>query len=465
MLFNSLEFALFLPIVLILFHLIPAKGRWGLLLGASFLFYSFWRPEYLLLIVTSIVVDYIAGIRIEKSKSQRIKKTFLIISLITNLGLLLFFKYFNFLANSIVNLIPTMQFETNHRFLNVLLPVGISFYTFQTMGYTIDVYKGKLKAEKHIGYFALYVSFFPQLVAGPIERADHLLPQFKKKKPITNDDLLIGFSRIVLGFFKKVVIADRLALFSDEVFNHATSYSGIPLIIGVVFFTFQIYCDFSGYTDIALGIARIMGIRLLENFKTPYLSRNINEFWKRWHISLSGWFRDYLYIPLGGNRISIPRKYLNLIIVFVLSGFWHGANWTFMIWGFVHGVLLIGWNILKPLNLRIPKAISIFLTFIVVSIAWIFFRASSLSDSLHIIGSIISPVHWGGFLPGLTMTELILSAFFITLMSIIHSRLGADMQKMLNQSPLKRVLVLSSLVVLIFSFGIFNENQFIYFQF
>ncbi len=464
MLFNSLEFALFLPVILILFHIVPQRGRWGLLLGASFLFYSFWRPAYLILIVTSIIVDYIAGIRIESSNSERTKKLFLYLSIVTNIGLLFFFKYFNFLSGSLLGLF-TDAYPQGYKFIDVLLPVGISFYTFQTMGYTIDVYRRKLKAERHLGYFALYVSFFPQLVAGPIERAGHLLPQLRTKKHIESDDFLIGISRIIFGLFKKVVIADRLALFSDEVFSHATAYSGLPLIIGVVFFTFQIYCDFSGYTDIALGIARMMGIRLLENFKSPYIAHNINEFWRRWHISLSAWFKDYLYIPIGGNRISIPRKYLNLAIVFALSGFWHGANWTFMIWGLIHGVMIILWNILKPFNLKIPRFLGVVITFTLVSLAWIFFRADSLFEACYILKNIVSPLSWGGFLPGLTLTELVLSFVFIALMGLIHLKFETDLSKFTTIKPMQRVFILSALVVIIFCFGIFNENQFIYFQF
>jgi D-alanyl-lipoteichoic acid acyltransferase DltB (MBOAT superfamily) len=465
MLFNSLEFVLFLPIVLVLYFLIPQKGKWGLLLGASFLFYSCWKPEYLLLIITSILVDYFAALGIDKTDNPRLKKGLLTISLITNLGMLFVFKYFKFFLHNIGIIIPLSGPGTDSQILKLLLPVGISFYTFQTMGYTIDVFKGRMKAERHLGYFALYVSFFPQLVAGPIERASHLLPQFKARKTVSFDNLIIGFGRILWGFFKKVVIADRLALFADVIFSTPSDYSGLPLLVGILFFTFQIYCDFSGYSDIAIGIAKIMGIDLIENFNLPYTSINIHEFWKRWHISLSSWFRDYLYFPLGGNRLSLQRTFFNLLFVFTLSGFWHGANWTFILWGLLHGTYLIIWKMLHPFTNTIPKLLSRIITFIAVSLAWVLFRANSISDAIYIYRNVLHPLHWKGFLPGLTVTDLVLSGIFIVYLGMIHHNLSFNLSRLATLKPWKQILFFSITLCLIISFGIFNESKFLYFQF
>ncbi|MBN2828693.1 MAG: MBOAT family protein [Candidatus Cloacimonetes bacterium] len=465
MLFNSLEFILFLPIVLVLYFLTPHKVKWGLLLAVSFLFYSFWKPEYLILIITSIIVDYFAAIRIEKTDNLKLKRFFLTVSLVTNLGMLFTFKYLKFFLVNLGVVIPSLYPTPDSPVMKILLPVGISFYTFQTMGYTIDVYKGKLKAERHLGYFALYVSYFPQLVAGPIERASHLLPQFKSINPIKAENLIIGFSRILWGFFKKVVIADRLALFADVIFANPTDYSGFPLIVGILFFTFQIYCDFSGYSDIAIGIAKVMGIDIIENFNIPYSSVNISEFWKRWHISLSSWFRDYLYFPLGGNKKGIPRTYFNLLLVFTLSGFWHGANWTFLVWGILHGIYLIFYKMTSHLFTRLPKQISIVITFIAVSFAWVFFRAKSLNDALYIIRNVFHSINWRGFVPGLTGTDLMLSIVFIAYMTVIHHRFNFNLSRLTDLKPYQQLLFLSITFCLIICFGIFNENKFLYFQF
>jgi D-alanyl-lipoteichoic acid acyltransferase DltB (MBOAT superfamily) len=333
------------------------------------------------------------------------------------------------------------------------------------MGYTIDVFKGRMKAERHLGYFALYVSFFPQLVAGPIERASHLLPQFKARKTVSFDNLIIGFGRILWGFFKKVVIADRLALFADVIFSTPSDYSGLPLLVGILFFTFQIYCDFSGYSDIAIGIAKIMGIDLIENFNLPYTSINIHEFWKRWHISLSSWFRDYLYFPLGGNRLSLQRTFFNLLFVFTLSGFWHGANWTFILWGLLHGTYLIIWKMLHPFTNTIPKLLSRIITFIAVSLAWVLFRANSISDAIYIYRNVLHPLHWKGFLPGLTVTDLVLSGIFIVYLGMIHHNLSFNLSRLATLKPWKQILFFSITLCLIISFGIFNESKFLYFQF
>lgn len=307
-----------------------------------------WKPEFIILIILSTIIDYFAGLKIYGSKSIKIKRLFLCFSIISNLGLLFAFKYFNFFSDSFRALLQQFSIPMDPITLKVILPVGISFYTFQTMSYTIDVYREKIGAQKHLGIFAVYVSFFPQLVAGPIERATNLLPQFFEKHNFEYKRAADGLKLMLWGFFKKVVVADRLSSIVNIVYNDPTSFTGTPLILATIFFAFQIYCDFSGYSDIAIGAAQIMGFRLMDNFKRPYFSRSISEFWKRWHISLSTWFKDYLYIPLGGNRVAIPRWYANLFIVFLVSGLWHGANWTFVIWGALHGIYLILEMVLLP---------------------------------------------------------------------------------------------------------------------
>jgi len=388
MLFNSLEYLFFLPSVVLLYYLIPFKYRWILLLIASYFFYAYWKVEYLVLILFSTVIDYYAGYKID-NKNTINRKKFLYLSLFVNLGLLFFFKYYNFFTSEILNFSNETKYS-DKLIHHLLLPVGISFYTFQTMSYTIDVYKRKLKHEKHPGIFALYVVFFPQLVAGPIERAGHLLNQFKLKTKITYSNFHFGLIRILWGLFKKVVIADRLSVMVNEVYNNVYDYHGIHFFIATFLFAFQIYCDFSGYSDIAIGSARLLGIRLMENFKRPYLADSIGNFWHRWHISLSTWFKDYLYIPLGGNRVVKWRWYYNLFITFLISGLWHGANWTFIIWGGFHGILMIIENIpskhySQSIKKIIPKTIRISYIFLIVLISWIFFRSNNISEAFYII--------------------------------------------------------------------------------
>lgn len=401
MLFNSIEFFIFFPTIVILYFFLVRviKKNWInqlLLLAASLYFYACWEPKYLLLILTSVFITWVSGI-LMTNKSQRYKKNVLFVSLLTNLGILFFFKYYNFFANN-MNLIYTkFHIHTQLPAFNVLLPVGISFYTFQALGYSIDVYRGTVKPEKNIITYALFVTFFPQLVAGPIERTEHLLPQFKINHDFDYTRVTDGLKLALWGMFKKIVIADQLAIYVDKVYSSPTEYQSIALIIATVFFAFQILCDFSGYSDIAIGCAKILGFSLNKNFDSPYLARNIADFWKRWHISLSTWFRDYLYIPLGGNRCTPLRHYLNLFITFLLSGLWHGANTTFILWGIIHGLFLIIGNIknklYKTLHIRLPSqgAISllqIVFTFTCVCFAWIFFRADSLKDALYIISSL-----------------------------------------------------------------------------
>lgn len=332
MLFNSIKFAIFLPIVFVMYWMLPHRFRWMILLISSYYFYMSWNVKYVLLIFTTTVVSYTAAIFLQNAKNQKKKRIILTASLIICLGILLVFKYWGFVFETINNLLSFFSIQTHPITLSLILPVGISFYTFQTLGYVFDVYKGRIRAEKHFGYYATFVSFFPQLVAGPIERTESLLPQIKSKHIFEESVGLLGTQYIILGLYKKV-IADTLAFHVDIVFGDLYKYEGFALLLATFLFSIQIYCDFSGYSDIAGGTAKLFGIELMENFRSPYFSGSLKEFWKRWHISLSTWFKDYVYIPLGGNRCSKIRQRFNLIVTFFVSGLWHGANWTFVMWG------------------------------------------------------------------------------------------------------------------------------------
>ncbi|MBN1646259.1 MBOAT family protein [Candidatus Woesearchaeota archaeon] len=481
MLFNSLHFLIFFPIVVAIYFTTPHKYRWILLLISSYYFYMSWKAEYIILIMISTVIDYIAGRKIHKSRSKKRKKYFLTLSILTNIGLLFAFKYFNFFSESLRQLLAQFSIPLNPITLKVLLPVGISFYTFQTLSYTIDVYRGKIKPEKHLGIFAVYVSFFPQLVAGPIERAKNLLPQFFEKHYFEYKSVTDGLKLMLWGFFKKVVIADRLSVIINNVYNNPVDFTGFSLIIATIFFAFQIYCDFSGYSDIAIGSAQIMGFKLMDNFRRPYFSRSISEFWKRWHISLSTWFRDYLYIPLGGNRVSIPRWYLNLFLVFLISGLWHGANWTFVIWGALHGIYLItgilthnitSKLVQKTYLSRLPKVHNIMrigLTFVLVNIGWIFFRANSLSDAWYILTHLFSGLSFSfkGVELGVGWDSIIIAIAAILFMETVHiMQEHFRMREFMSNKPIWiRWPIYIILLWLILFFGMFNETQFIYFQF
>ena len=366
-----------------------------------------WNPAYIILIILSTVVDYFAGLKMGSTDDKSKRKKYLFASLFINLGMLFFFKYYNFFSDSftyLLNEFPVMQMGNFLPTFDLLLPVGISFYTFQTLSYTIDVYRGEKEPEKHFGIFALYVSFFPQLVAGPIERSTRLLPQFKEEYKFDYIRVTDGLKLMLWGYFKKVVVADRLAIFVNGVYNDVSGVEGIPLILATVFFAFQIYCDFSGYSDIAIGAAQIMGFDLMDNFKRPYFSKSIPEFWRRWHISLSTWFKDYVYIPLGGNRVSKLRYYANLFITFLISGLWHGAAWTFVIWGALHGFYQIFSLLTKKYRYKLKESIGIVnyptlnkylqigVTFVLVDFAWIFFRANSLNDAWYIINNLFAGI-------------------------------------------------------------------------
>jgi D-alanyl-lipoteichoic acid acyltransferase DltB (MBOAT superfamily) len=441
-----------------------------------------WKAEYVILIMISTIIDYIAGLQIHNSTAQWRRKLFLCLSIATNLGLLFAFKYFNFFSDSLRVILQQASIQLNPITLKVLLPVGISFYTFQTLSYTIDVYRGKIKPETHLGIFAVYVSYFPQLVAGPIERAKNLLPQFFEKHFFEYKRVTDGLKLMLWGFFKKLVIADKLALIVNFVYNDPTKFTGFPLIIATVFFAFQIYCDFSGYSDIAIGASQVMGFKLMDNFKRPYFARSIADFWKRWHISLTSWFKDYLYIPLGGNRVSVPRWYLNIMVVFIVSGLWHGASWTFVIWGALHGIYLLIGKLTTPLQkmffkitrlVKFPKLIHLFeicLTFILVDIGWIFFRANSISEAFYILTHLFSNFTFS--LAPLryvirNWAELFYCLGIIVFMEFVHviqSHAGIR-QFLSDKSLLLRWSIYITIILLLVFFGVFTETAFIYFQF
>lgn len=394
MLFNSLHFLFFLPVVVILYYLLPFRFRWILIFFASCYFYMAFVPEYILILFFVILVDYFSGIAIENSQGKR-RKLWLIISLASNILLLGFFKYFGFF-NENLQAVSSLFGKDFHPFnLNIILPIGLSFHTFQSMSYTIEVYSGRQRAERHLGYFANYVLFFPQMVAGPIERYEHLGEELKVKHQPEYRNFSDGFKLILFGLFVKMAVADNLAPYVNEVYKDPLAHSSLETLMGVFFFSFQIYADFYGYSTIAVGCARLLGIDIMDNFKTPYLSASVNEFWSRWHISLSSWFRDYLYIPLGGNRVTLARWSFNIMIVFMVSGLWHGASWTFVVWGALHGLMLLleryfskltGFEVQKANSL--VKGLLIIKTFVVTSFIWIFFRAESFVNAKEVLKSI-----------------------------------------------------------------------------
>ena len=402
MTFNSWEFLIFYPIVAALYFLLPKRMKWPMLLIASYYFYAFYQAELLFLIVLTTAVSFFMSHLIDRTESGVKRKLYLALTLIVCLGVLFFYKYFNFLSSSVAGIISLFGKETPPLVLNLVLPVGISFYTFQTLSYVIDVYRGEVKTEKNIFFYALFVSFFPQLVAGPIERPGNLIPQLKEAHKPDRDNFIRGSKQMIVGFFKKICVADLVSAYVSSVYNSPEHATSLSVLLATLMFAVQIFCDFSGYTDIATGCARIMGIRLMKNFDHPYSSTSIKEFWSRWHISLSGWFKDYLYIPLGGSRRSPVRNMLNVFIVFLVSGLWHGASWTFVVWGALHGIYrVVGTLTVKKRNELLKKAglspesrgVLIFrrvVTFVLVSFAWLFFRANSISDAFTLLGALLT---------------------------------------------------------------------------
>lgn len=474
MLFNSFQFFLFFPIVTILYFLLPHSYRWFLLLAASCFFYMVFIPLYILILIFTIIIDYFAGIYLEKIKDPSKRKKFLILSLVVNIGILAVFKYYNFFIDNFNEVIHWMGFKSQMYYLEIILPIGLSFHTFQAMSYTIEVYRGNQKAEKHFGIYALYVMFYPQLVAGPIERPQNILHQFREKQPLLYENVSAGLKQMLWGLAKKVIIADRLSVVVDAVYQDPSQHNSLSLIIATWLFAFQIYCDFSGYSDIALGAARVMGFRLMENFRTPYVATSVKKFWERWHISLSTWFRDYLYIPLGGNRVSRQRWYFNLFIVFAISGFWHGAKWTFITWGALHGLYLVIGALVKPEQRNfIPKGrwvklLALFFTFNLVCLGWIFFRADSMNDALQVLQGIAELK--GGF--SLSFAKEVNINFFIVSVFLLLLFLAADpfideLVKGRRQifSKNLRYALFGFILALFVLFGHFGNLNFIYFQF
>ena len=479
MLFNSLEFGFFLVVSFFLYWFVfnrNVKQRNFFLLLISYVFYGWWDWRFLSLLIFSSAIDYFIAFKIDKALSVSLKKKYLIISLVTNLGLLGVFKYFNFFAESFVHVLQAFGFQADVVTLNVILPVGISFYTFQTMSYTIDVYRGKLKpAEDWIQFFT-YVTFFPQLVAGPIERATHLLPQFSRLQTFSTDLAASGMRLMLWGYFKKSVVADHCAQQVNAIFGSHTSANSLVLLMGVVYFAFQIYGDFSGYSDIARGVSRLFGIDLMVNFKTPYFARDIAEFWRRWHISLTTWFRDYVYIPMGGSQKGIRKGILNIFIIFLLSGLWHGANWTFVIWGLINALLFIpllitGSNRNHLNNVASGRLLPSFkelfqmaLTFSLVCLTWIFFRAANITQAWSYLSSIFTntnlPIDRESF-DKITLGSL----FIMVLFDWLSRENGFEGFLFSMSNAWRRRLVYTIIFLCIFLFGVFDKDSFIYFQF
>lgn len=473
MIFNSLTFLIFFPLVFIIYWSLRNKSlvfQNTILLVSSYVFYGWWDWRFLSLIAFSTIVDFFTGKLISESKSKQTKKAYLLVSLISNLGLLGFFKYYNFFIDSFENMLANLGVHIETWTLQIILPVGISFYTFQTLSYTIDIYKGKIKHTDDFLSFAVFVSFFPQLVAGPIERASHLLPQFLQKRSFDYNDAINGFSLIVYGFFKKLVIADRLAIYVNSVFSDIHNANTISLILGAVFFSFQIYADFSGYSLIARGISKLLGFDLMVNFNRPYLATNIPDFWRRWHISLSTWFRDYVYIPLGGNRVSLLRNYYNLMVVFLVSGLWHGANWTFVLWGGLHGVYQIVYlqsqRILrfKPSKYLVMKLINITFVFLLVSFSWIFFRAENIRQAFEYIIKLFEFDFTFNLIQICAEKgPLNLLISFVSIMLLYLSYLLPKDLVFKNEG--QSVLFITTTILLILLIGVNGKAEFIYFQF
>lgn len=481
MLFNSITFAIFLPIVFILYYLIPHRYRWAFLLAASYLFYMNLHIGYGLLLLLSTILTYVLALRLERAESARRKKQCLLCGIFPLLLILLFYKTAGPIINQLNTLIDSGRLALQPVTLKILLPAGISFYFFQSIGYLSDVYRGRIPAEKHFGYYALFVSFFPQLLAGPIGRADTLLPQYKKERPFSYDNASYGLKLMAWGYYKKLVVADVFAVTVDKIYDNMYSYVGFVFIIVTVMFAIEIYCDFSGYSDIAVGCAKLFGIDLMANFKSPYFSFSVKEFWSRWHISLSTWFRDYVYIPLGGNRTGRFRHCLNLMVTFLVSGFWHGSSLTYIIWGGIHGLLQIVETFLYPKKrngiavIRKKHWWQLPLTFALVCFSWIFFRAETIQDTFWVISRLFWNISKPRTylktalicldMPYLTMFGMFLSAVVLAVYDYVS--LKQDVIKLISkQNFVVRWIVYVLLLVVIALFsnkGIATE--FIYFQY
>ena len=478
MLFNSIDFAVFLPCVFILYWFLNKRSlklQNVLIVLSSYLFYGWWDYRFLGLIIFSTLVDFTVGLFLKKTSHPSKRKLLLYTSILVNIGLLGFFKYYNFFIDNFVDAFSFFGNTIQPNSLNIILPVGISFYTFQTLSYSIDVYKGKLEPTKDIVAFAAFVSFFPQLVAGPIERATNLLPQFFKSRQFKHNNAIDGLRQILWGFFKKVVIADNCAQFANTIFNGYADYSASTLVLGAIFFAFQIYGDFSGYSDIAIGTSRLFGFNLKQNFAFPYFSRDIAEFWRRWHISLSTWFRDYLYIPLGGSRGGIWNQIRNVFIIFLVSGFWHGANWTFIIWGALNALYFlpllltnknrVNTNVVAENSIlpSIKESVKMLITFFLTTLAWIFFRAETLTEAVDYIYRLFDVSLFT--LPEIRPTNIIILIFGFLIIEWSGRKQQYAIEKLWLKYPkFLRWGIYYIIVMIIFLYG-GREQEFIYFQF
>ncbi len=481
MYFNSIDFAIFLPIVFSIYWFFKSQYKIQnlIIVIASYVFYGWWDWRFLLLIIFSSLVDYLVGLFLIKEENRVKRKLLLWISIIVNLGLLIFFKYYNFFLESFISAFAFFGNEINPTSLNIILPVGISFYTFQTLSYTIDIYKSKIEPTKDFIVFSAFVSFFPQLVAGPIERATNLLPQFYKRRIFNYNKAVDGLRQILWGLFKKIVIADNCAEYADWIFSNSTSASGSTLVFGVIFFTFQIYGDFSGYSDIAIGTSRLFGFNLMRNFAFPYFSRDIAEFWRRWHISLSTWFRDYMYIPMGGGKGGVVSRVRNTFIIFIVSGFWHGANWTFIAWGLLNAIYFLPLLLLNKnrrnmevvaLNKLFPtfnEVLKILFTFGLTVLAWVFFRAENITQAIEIIFTIFSKSLFS--VPHFFNSGNVFTLISLIIIFLIIEWLGRNSEFAIANLGLKwnkvfRWLFYYSIIFVIFYFS-GEKQEFIYFQF
>lgn len=479
MLFNSVQFLIFFPVVIIVFFLLPQRLRKYFLLAASCYFYMSFIPKYIFILLFTTVVDYFGAILVERSarfENPRRKKAVFIAALCCNIGLLVFFKYLGMLGDT-VNFFGAMLNLKTVVVPEIALPIGISFHTFQSMGYLIDVYAGKEKAERNFIDFALFLMYFPQLVAGPIERGRNLFSQLKAEHCLTYENISAGGRMMLWGMFKKVVVADNLAIIADAVFGDVTAFSGMGLVAGILCFTIQIYCDFSGYSDIAIGCARVMDIRLMTNFDTPYFSSSTPEFWRRWHISLSTWFRDYIYIPMGGNRVSKPRWAFNQLVTFTISGIWHGAGFTYAAWGILNGVYIILSRFTKPLRDKLKsltridrapvlsKGVGIAVTFCLISFSWIFFRADSFSDAFYVISHLFGQ-SFGDFskLSELRLRLAYAAPVMLFAIELLMKRPRA-VEWFIKSNAFVRIAAYALLTAIIVVFGAYDNKAFIYFQF
>jgi D-alanyl-lipoteichoic acid acyltransferase DltB (MBOAT superfamily) len=484
MLFHSLQFLVFFAITTALYYACPPRYRWAFLLAASYYFYAAWAPVYVVWLAVTTLIAYVLALEIAKTPAPGRRKAFLALGVFSNLGLLISLKYLDFINESLRALFERFSLLYNVPAFQVLLPVGISFYVLQTLGYLIDVYRGEVKPERHLGFLALFVSFFPQLVTGPIERAGHLIPQLRTKRGVNAAGISDGLRMMLWGTFKKVVVADRLAMYVDAVYNHPAEHRGLPVLLATAFYAVQIYCDFSGYTDIALGTAKVLGYDLTENFRQPYCSPSIAEFWRRWHISLSLWFRDYLYIPLGGNRVARWRWYANLMTVFVLSGLWHGANWTFVLWGGLHGLYYLvqigtqtardrAFQALRLDRPAVRTTIGTLVTLVLVCLAWLFFRANSVSDAFLLLGNLVrigasTDIYapWTDIVssPGL---EMALALGLVALLTAVHLLREYGRQTLTSAGRVAwvRWVVYVLLALAILNLGMAKQVPFVYLQF